>query len=155
MEMSAFSNGFGTEPKHFSQTYYEWNAISKLQFKTSKGDTMWDSTKGEKYAYSTDVKGFEFKFDVEQRFLMGMTGGFRKGIIEYHDLSHSAYKSTPLYSLGPLLSEKVIAREIGNYRDRKMDQTPSGGASIVNRTLCNDDYKLPRTVNVVYNEASS
>jgi len=45
MEMSAFSNGFGTEKKHFSQSYYEWNAISKLQFKTSK-DVMWDSSKG-------------------------------------------------------------------------------------------------------------
>jgi len=44
MEMSAFSNGFGTEPKHFYQSYFAWNAISKLQFKTSK-NVMWDSTK--------------------------------------------------------------------------------------------------------------
>jgi hypothetical protein len=54
MEMSAFSNGFGTEVKHFVQNFYEWNAISKLTFKTSKGDKMWDSTKGsENYAYDS------------------------------------------------------------------------------------------------------
>jgi hypothetical protein len=58
-----------------------------------------------------------------------------------------------LYSLGPLVSEKVIGREIGNYRDRTMDQTPSGGASIVNRTLCNDDTNVnakPKKIDVTY-----
>jgi len=141
--MSAFGNGFGTEPKHFYQTYYEWNAISKLAFKTSNGGEF-DSTKGaEKYTHNGDTKGYEHKFDVEQRFLMGMTGLNRKAVITYHDGEHSYNrKSTPLTALGPIISEKVIGREIANFRNRRMDQTPSDGASVVNRTLCNDDWNV-------------
>jgi hypothetical protein len=87
---------------------------------------------------------------------MGMTGGFRKKVITYHDGKYSSPRlSTPLYALGPLVSEKVIGREIRNFRDRKMDQTPSDGASVVNRTLCNDDDKLTREIEVEFEEATS
>jgi hypothetical protein len=43
--MSAFSNGMGTDQNNFIQTYYAWNAISKLSFRTSK-DGQFDSTNG-------------------------------------------------------------------------------------------------------------
>jgi hypothetical protein len=87
---------------------------------------------------------------------MGMTGGFRKKVITYHDGKYSSPRlSTPLYALGPLVSEKVIGREIRNFRDRKMDQTPSDGASVVNRTLCNDDRTNNRSIDVSYSRAVS
>ena len=80
-----------------------------------------------------------------------MTGGFRNYIEQYVGSEHKGpYKSTPLYSLGPLVSEKVIGREITNFRERRLDQTPSDGASVVNRTLCNDDDKLTREVEVEF-----
>jgi len=60
-----------------------------------------------------------------------------------------------LYALGPLVSEKVIGREISNFRERRMDQTPSDGASVVNRTLCNDDEYISREIAVEYEAASS
>jgi hypothetical protein len=60
-----------------------------------------------------------------------------------------------LYALGPLVSEKIIGREIKNKKDRKMDQTPSDGSSVVNRTLCNDDDKLSREIEVEFEEATS
>jgi hypothetical protein len=87
---------------------------------------------------------------------MGMTGGFRKKVITYHDGKYSSpRKSTPLYALGPLVSEKVIGREITNFRNRRLDQTPSDGASVVNRTLCNDDRTTHRTIDVsISNEIS-
>jgi hypothetical protein len=95
--------------------------------------------------------GKEFKFDVEQRFLMGMTGMFRNAISTYHDgINRDNRKATPLYALGPLVSEKVIRREIGKFRERRIDQFPSDGSSIVNRTLCNDDEQLTREVEVEF-----
>jgi hypothetical protein len=60
-----------------------------------------------------------------------------------------------LYALGPLVSEKVIGREITNFRDRRMDQTPSDGSSVVNRTLCNDDRTNNRSIDVSYSRAVS
>jgi hypothetical protein len=100
------------------------------------------------------MKGFEFQFEVEQRFLMGMTGGFRTGAITFNKNEQDFRKTTPLFALGPLVSEKVIGREIRNFRERKMDQTPSSdGASIVNRTLCNDDSVNNRSIDVSYTRA--
>jgi hypothetical protein len=58
-----------------------------------------------------------------------------------------------LYALGPLVSEKIIGREIKNKKDRKMDQTPSDGSSVVNRTLCNDDRTKDRSIDVSYSKA--
>jgi len=82
---------------------------------------------------------------------MGMTGGNRDKIVQYVGDKHKGpFLSTPLYALGPLVSEKVIGREITNFRERRMDQTPSDGASVVNRTLCNDDDKLTREVEVEF-----
>ena len=102
------------------------------------------------------MKGFEFQFDVEQRFLMGMTGGFRTGAVTLNKDRRDFRKTTPLFALGPLVSEKVIGREIRNFRERRMDQTPSSdGASIVNRTLCNDDDYISREIAVEYEAASS
>jgi len=85
---------------------------------------------------------------------MGMTGGFRNYVEQFVGSEHKGpYKSTPLYSLGPLVSEKVIGREITNFRERRFDQTPSDGASVVNRTLCNDDWNVnakPKAIDVTY-----
>jgi len=100
------------------------------------------------------MKGFEFQFDVEQRFLMGMTGGFRTRAITRKKGDRDLRKTTPLFALGPLVSEKVIGREIRNFRERRMDETPpSDGASIVNRTLCNDDSVNNRSIDVSYTRA--
>jgi hypothetical protein len=42
---------------------------------------------------------------------MGMTGGFKNGIVQYIGDEHKGpYLTTPLHSLGPLVSEKVIGR---------------------------------------------